>query len=193
MADYLELLRSFRPGDPREEADRALILDCCRRYGPDILTREALAAHITASAFILTPDREWTLMAWHNIYRSWAWTGGHADGEGDLLAVALREAREETGAAGLVPLGDGPASIEVINVRPHQKRGKEVAAHLHLNVTFLLLAGREGQRLAAKPDENSGVAWLPVRELDRWCSEEELLPIYRRLAERGRRTAGGGK
>ena len=182
--DYLELLEQYRPGDPREEADRALMLDCCRRYGPLVLTRDALAAHITSSAFVMSPDREWVLMAWHNIYRSWAWTGGHADGEGDLLKVALREAAEETGVSGLVPLGEGPVSMEVLTVRQHQKRGREVAAHLHLNVSFVLLAPREGQQLAAKPDENSDVRWLPAGELDRWCTEEEMLPIYRRLIRR---------
>lgn len=182
--DYLELLENYRPGDPREEADKALILECCRLYGPKVLTREALAAHLTASAFILTPDRQWTLLAWHNIYRSWAWTGGHADGEGDLLAVALKEAREETGVKSLTLLGEGPASLEAITVRPHQKRGREVAAHLHLNVSFLFLAEKEGQELAVRPDENSGVDWLPAREVDRWCNEEEMKPIYRRLLRR---------
>ena len=190
MTDYLELLENYRPGDPREEADRALMLDCCRRYGPMILTREALAAHITSSAFVMSPDREWVLMAWHNIYRSWAWTGGHADGEPDLLKVAMREAAEETGVTGLVPLREEPASMEVLTVRQHQKRGKEVPAHLHLNVSFVLLAPREGQRLAAKPDENSGVRWLPAKELARWCTEEEMLPVYARLVEREETSIG---
>ncbi len=90
MADYLTLIQAFRPGDPREEADKALTLDCCRRYGPLVLTREALAAHITSSALVLSPDRRWVLMAWHNIYRSWAWVGGHADGDGDLLRAYSR-------------------------------------------------------------------------------------------------------
>ncbi len=142
MTDYLELLENYRPGDPREEADRALMLDCCRRYGPMILTREALAAHITSSAFVMSPDREWVLMAWHNIYRSWAWTGGHADGERDLLAVALREAQEETGVQNLIPLRETPLSMEALTVCQHQKRGREVSAHLHLNFSFLLLRDR---------------------------------------------------
>lgn len=187
MTELLNLLESYRPQDPREEADKALMLECCRLYGPSALTREALAAHITSSAFVMSPDREWVLMAWHNIYRSWAWTGGHADGDADLLAVALREAKEETGVVGLEPFGEGPASIEVIPVPRHQKRGREVAAHLHLNVSFLLLAPREGQNLAVKPDENSGVRWLPARELSRWCTEADMLPIYQKLIER----AGG--
>lgn len=184
MPGYLELIEAFRPGDPREEADKSLMLDCCRLYGERVLTREALAAHITASGLVLSPDRRWVLMAWHLIYRSWAWTGGHADGEKNLLAVALREAAEETGVTGLVPLREDPASLEVLTVRRHQKRGKEVAAHLHLNLSFLLIAPREGQHLAARPEENNGVAWLPAAELDRWCSEEEMLPVYHRLITR---------
>ena len=191
MTDYAALLENYRPRDPREEADKALMLECCRLYGPNLLTREALAAHITASAFVMSPDLEWVLMAWHNIYRSWAWTGGHADGDPDLLGVAIREAGEETGVSGLEPLGKGPASIEVIPVPRHQKRGKEVAAHLHLNVSFLLLAPREGQRLSVKPDENSGVRWLPARDLSRWCTEEDMLPIYHKLITRASEVTEG--
>lgn len=191
MADYLTLLEQYVPGDPREAADKALILDCCRLWGDRVLTREALAAHITGSAFVMSPDLEWVLMAWHNIYQSWAWTGGHADGERDLLGVALREAAEETGVRGLVPLSQSPLSLEVLTVPRHQKRGREVSAHLHLNLSFVLLAPREGQALAAKADENSGVAWLPAGELDRWCSEPEMLPVYGRLVERAGRVKHG--
>lgn len=95
-----------------------------------------------------------------------------------------KEAAEETGVSGLVPLQQAPASLEVLTVCQHQKRGREVSAHLHLNLTFLLTAPRQGQRLEAKPDENSGVAWLPAGELDRWCTEAEMLPVYHRLLER---------
>lgn len=186
MTDYLTLLETYSPGDPREAADKALMLDCCRRYGEKILTREALAAHITSSAFVMSPDLRWVLMAWHNIYKSWAWTGGHADGEGDLLAVALREAQEETGVQNLAPLREAPLSVEVLTVCQHQKRGEEVSAHLHLNFSFLLLAPREGQRLREKPDENSGVDWLPADRLADYCTEPEMLPVYSRLVRRAR-------
>ena len=59
---------------------------------------------MTASGFIVNEARNKTLMVHHNIYNSWSWTGGHADGDSDLLAVALREAREETGIVNVTPL-----------------------------------------------------------------------------------------
>ena len=130
--------------------------------GEAVLTREALAAHITASGFVMSPDLQWVLMAWQNIYRSWSWTGGHADGDPDLLGVALREAAEETSATGLRPLSPSPLSVEVLPVPAHRKNGREVSPHLHLNFSFLLLAPREGQVLREKPDENSGVRWFSL-------------------------------
>ena len=191
--DYLSLLSSHLPLDGREEADLALIRQCCGLWGEAVLTREALAAHITASGFVMSPDLQWVLMAWHNIYRSWSWTGGHADGDPDLLGVALREAAEETSATGLRPLSPSPLSVEVLPVPAHRKNGREVSPHLHLNFSFLLLAPREGQALREKPDENSGVAWLPAGRLEEFCAEKEMLPIYFRLMERARRLMDRGK
>ncbi len=63
------------------------------------------------------------LMAYHNIYHSWAWTGGHADGEKDLLSVAMREAREETGIKTVTPVMDQIFSLEVLTVDGHEKKG----------------------------------------------------------------------
>ena len=183
-------IRAYQPQNEQEAADQRLMLTYLQRDPDTILTRENEIGHITSSGFIVNADASKVLFAHHNLYRVWAWTGGHADGEPDLLKVAMREAAEETGVTGLVPLREEPASMEVLTVRQHQKRGKEVPAHLHLNVSFVLLAPREGQRLAAKPDENSGVRWLPAKELARWCTEEEMLPVYARLVERAETSIG---
>lgn len=97
-------LTAYVPADAREAEEKAVILDYALRFPDTVLTRENRVAHITSSAFVVNAAGDKTLMA-HHIQRGvWAWPGGHADGEANLLAVALREAEEETGAADLRPL-----------------------------------------------------------------------------------------
>lgn len=124
------------------------------------------------------------LMIYHNIYHSWAWTGGHADGEEDLLAVAIREAEEETGVTGIVPIKDGIYSLEILTVDGHEKRGAYVPSHLHLNITYLLEADEEAV-LRIKPDENSGVKWFPLEEALKASSEPWMVErVYKKLNEK---------
>ena len=78
---------------------------------PDAFVRSNETAHVTASAWITDPARAHVLMAYHNLYHSWAWLGGHADGETDLLAVALREAREEAGIQSVRPVSPDIFSV----------------------------------------------------------------------------------
>jgi len=166
------------PRDEREAEDIA----CLRRYMaqfPDLLSRQNTAMHFTASALILNADRTKTLLCWHNIYKSWSWTGGHADGDADLLAVAVREAREETGAACTAP-GARLLGVDILPVTAHVKKGRAVSAHLHLNLCFLLQADEQAA-LTVNPDENSGVAWFDLAQMTRVCAEPEMIPVYRRL------------
>lgn len=72
----------------------------------NVLTRKNEFSHLTSSSFIVNKERTKVLMIHHNIYDSWAWTGGHADGEVDLLSVALRETQEETGIKSATPLSN---------------------------------------------------------------------------------------
>ena len=159
-AQLLESLRSYRPWNEQEAADRDEILRQIE-HSPDIFTRENRNAHMTASSWIVDPSRTKVLMVYHNIYDSWSWTGGHADGETDLLAVALREAREETGIAHVRPLRSDIYSLEILTVDGHEKRGKYVSSHLHLNLTYLLEAD-DSDLLVRKEDENSAVAWFSL-------------------------------
>ena len=89
---YADALRAYSPQNEQEDADRRMILEYIRRFPDNILTRDNAIAHMTSSGFVVNADASKVLMAHHNLYRVWAWTGGHADGEADLLAVALREA-----------------------------------------------------------------------------------------------------
>lgn len=182
---YADEIRAYVPRSEQEETDRRIILEYIDAYPDNILTRENEHAHITSSGFVVNADATKVLMAHHNIYRVWAWTGGHADGDGDLLAVALREAAEETGIAHIRPLGVGIASLDILPVWGHVKRGKYVAAHQHLNVTYLLLAD-EADPLSAREGENTRVGWLPADRLLEYTNEWEMDGVYTKLLARAR-------
>lgn len=187
---YLDDIRAYVPQSEAEAADKEQILYYVNQYPDTILTRENKVAHITASGFVVSGDGQWVLMAHHNIYKVWAWTGGHADGEADLLSVALREAREETGAEHIRPLSESIASVEILPVWGHVKRGEYVPSHLHLNVSYLLTADRDGP-LKVREGENTGVAWLPVERLLELTNEWQMDEVYIKLLERARKLLRG--
>lgn len=183
MIDLLRQIEQYTPFNEQEEKDKELILDCLKNQ-KDIFTRENKIAHMTASAWIVNREHTKVLMAYHNIYKSWSWLGGHSDGETDQLKVALKEAKEESGVMNVHPVTDELFSLEVLNVNGHVKRGEYVSSHLHLNVTYLLEAD-ETDDLSVKPDENSGVAWFPLEEAVKASSEEWMREnIYQKLADK---------
>ena len=172
IADYI-------PENEQEAADKALLLSWLSV--PDVFIRENKTAHMTASAWVVSPDRSRVLMVYHNLYHSWSWMGGHADGDEDLLRVARREVQEESGLENLIQLTPGIFSLEILSVDGHIKRGCYVSTHLHLNVTYLFQAD-PSEKLRIKPDENSGVAWIPVAELPEKVTEPWFLDhIYNKL------------
>lgn len=94
MALYQDIA-SYHPFNEQEAADRHVMLRALKtnRFCFDRKSQ----AHFTCSAWVVNPEKTQTIMVFHNIYNSWSWIGGHADGCSDLAAVALRELREETG------------------------------------------------------------------------------------------------
>ena len=180
---WARTIADFAPGDGREAAEKQEIMALIERFGDALLTRECAFAHMTASSIIVNPERTKTLMAYHKIYNSWAWTGGHMDGDTDFEAAALREAQEETGITGMKRIGPGAASIEILPVWAHVKRGKHVGSHLHLNISYLFEAD-EILPLRVAVDENSAVGWIEVDKLCEKVSEPPMMPIYERLISR---------
>ncbi|WP_075679501.1 NUDIX hydrolase [Roseburia sp. 831b] len=175
-----EQLEQYHPFNEQEERDKKVMLQLLKTQ-PDIFTRENEVAHFTASSWLLNCKHTKVLMIYHNIYHSWSWTGGHADGEENLLAVAIREAQEETGVKEIQTVDDTIFSIETLTVDGHEKRGRYVPSHLHLNVTYLLEAD-EAEVLRIKPDENSGVKWYALEEALEACSEPWMVErIYKKL------------
>ncbi len=183
MSTILEDLLTFTPQNEEEAADRQLMIDAARKaecYG------RQWPAHFTASAWTVNPERTETLMVYHNVYDSWSWVGGHADGERDLARVAERELHEETGIETAHLAAAGLLSCEILTVDGHWKRGAYVPSHLHLNATYLFEASTE-QATRIAPDENSGVKWMTFEEALRASTEPWMVEhVYRKLVARCR-------
>lgn len=175
-------IEEYIPYNEQEVKDKQLILQYINTF-QDVLTRKNEIGHMTASAWILNKEKTKVLMIYHNIYRSWAWVGGHADGEENLLEVALRETKEETGVTKVVPIDENIFSLQIVAVDGHKKRGKYVATHVHLDSCFLLEVD-EKETLKIKKDENSGVKWIPLEEVIKESTEERMYPIYQKLIEK---------
>ena len=203
-----DAIAAFEPFNEQEAADKHVILRALDT-DPDCFDRSA-QAHMARSIWVVDPSFTQTLLVYHNIYDSWSWIGGHADGECDLAAVALRELQEETGVAharlvageahgagdasaaseptvgGVRPLcgPGGIYSLEVLTVDGHEKRGAYVSSHLHLNVTYLAIAA-PAEPIRIKPDENSDVRWVPLEDAIRLSTEPWIRDrIYRKLIDK---------
>ena len=180
--NWIDEIRNYTPFNEQEKQDKKVALDYVATF-PNILTRENDFAHMTASSWIVNKDRTKVLMIYHNIYKSWAWTGGHADGEENLCDVAIREAMEETGITSVKTIQDSIFSLELLCVNGHVKKGKYVSSHIHINVTYLLEAD-ETETLTIKEDENSGVRWVPMEDAVQISNEENMKVIYSKLIKK---------
>lgn len=180
--DYLEQIRNYEPYNEQEAADKEQILYYSSIFD-DLLTRENKIAHFSASSFIFNKTRDKILFIYHNIYKAWTWTGGHADGEDNFLNVALREAKEETGLKSVKPITNEIFTLEILPVWGHVKRGKYVVAHQHINVTYIFEAD-EQEELHIKEDENSGVKWIKIDEIKKYSDEKDMYPYYDKILDK---------
>ena len=176
-------IEEYRPFNEQEEKDKKEILrQICE--SDSILTRDNKNAHITVSAWIIEKERKKVLMAYHNIYQSWAWLGGHADGNANLKEVILKEIEEESGLRAVRFVSDDIFSLEILTVSGHEKRGEYVSSHLHLNVTYLLEADINSP-IRIKEDENSQIGWIDVEEIDKKSTEKWFIDrIYSKLCQK---------
>ena len=185
--ELIENIKNYKPFNEQEERDKFLLLDWIMK-NENAFSRENSVAHITASAWVVNKDRNKVLMVYHNIYNSWSWLGGHADGETDLLAVALREVKEEAGITNVHPVSEEIFSMESLTVDGHVKKGRYVSSHLHLNITYLLEADSE-ECVSIKADENSGVAWFTPEEALQKSTEPWFVErVYKKLIEKTKNT-----
>jgi len=179
ITDLINSIKNYEPYNEQEKKDKDLIIYCTEVF-EDVLTRNNQVAHFTSSAFVVNRAKDKVLMIHHNIYNSWSWIGGHADGEENLMAVAMQELKEETGVKNSHPVSTEIFSLDVLTVLGHLKRGSYVSPHLHLSVAYLIEAD-ENDLLMVKEDENSGVKWIPIDEINVYSTEPHMHKVYEKL------------
>ena len=185
MSLYQEI-ELYQPINEQEARDQAVMLKYMTEHA-DCLERENLVAHFTASIWTVNPERTKTLMVYHNIYKSWSWIGGHADGVEDLAAVAMRELREETGVRHASLVSEDVFSLEVLTVEGHEKKGVYVPSHLHMNVTYLAVAD-EREALVVNEEENQAVKWFSFADALKASTEPWFVErVYGKLIEKCKR------
>lgn len=184
MEKLISDIEKYIPFNEQEEVDKKIILNWLKK-DIDVLTRNNKVAHFTASAWVVSPDYKKILMVYHNIFQSWSWIGGHADGDSNLLSVAIKEVKEESGIEHIKVLLPDIFSLEVLCVDGHIKKGKYVSSHIHLNIAYLLIAD-PNDKLRIKPDENSGVEWVDVSKVydkvtEKWIKDRIYSKIFKKI------------
>lgn len=182
MEKLIEQIANYLPENEQEKNDKRIMLKYIKQFD-DVLTRENELFHFTTSSWIVNEERTKVLMVYHNIYQSWAWIGGHADGNPNLLEVVKKEIREESGIVNPKLLMDGIFGLSIQFVKPHIKNGRYISAHLHYDIQYLFEA-KEEELLKIKPDENSDVAWLEIKTLLERVEEEHMHSLYQKLMEK---------
>lgn len=121
---------------------------------PDCFCRTHAAGHITGSAWLLNPAGDKALLTLHRNLKRWMQTGGHADGDPDVLRTALREAEEESGITGIRPLCTDIMDVDIHTIPANPRKGE--GEHLHYDIRFLLQAPHEDYVIS---DESDDLAW----------------------------------
>lgn len=153
---------------PGPEEVRARILGFVDHHD-DALLRSCLIGHLTGSALVVDAAGEQCILLLHAKLNRWLQPGGHADGEGDLAAVARREATEETGMAGLT------VARPALDLDVHRVEPPDAAPHDHLDVRYLVRAPAGAE--PASNHESHDVRWVPFADLDPYGPDESLLRL----------------
>ena len=180
--DIKKLIESYCPVNLQEEKDKREILGILEADA-DCFSRDNEKCHFTVSSWIVNRECTKVLFCYHKIYDSWSWVGGHADGDKNLLSVAVKEAREETGIEP-VEWCEEILSLEILPVAGHIKKGCYVSSHIHLNVTFLLYADEDAP-LKINPDENTGLKWIAFADIPSMSTEKWMVDtIYSKITDK---------
>ncbi|MFN0057420.1 MAG: NUDIX hydrolase [Planctomycetota bacterium] len=166
----------------RRHSDECAVIARLREFvqqHSDCHQRSCLSGHLTASSWIVAPDRSRFLLTHHRRLGRWLQLGGHLDGELDPAQSALREAMEESGLAGFhfLPRSERPVLLD-IDIHPIPAY-RETPAHFHYDLRYLLQASSDD---IAMSDESLDLRWFAAHELNEVLADESVLRLWRKAA-----------
>ncbi len=165
--NLLDKLRNYHPSDASELGARNRMISFVQG-NPDCFHRHLAIGHLTGSAWLLSSEGHRALLTHHRKLNKWLQLGGHADGDWDVLAVALREAREESGIENIRAVSEEIFDLDIHQIPPH---GQE-PAHWHYDVRFLFRV--EGNDTYTVSDESHELAWVTHEQLHTLDTDESV-------------------
>ena len=173
MKSLKQMIRNYTQAHPEERApyDMLKFLDDETSY----FLRDSYNGHFTGSAWIVSPDRSSILMTHHKKLRKWIQLGGHADGESNLLKVALREAKEESGIQQFKVLSEEIFDLDIHGIPQNNSE----LGHLHYDVRFLIEADPTGEAVIIS-DESHDVTWIPLADVTKLNPEVSIARMIKK-------------
>ncbi|QRR01757.1 NUDIX hydrolase [Dyadobacter sandarakinus] len=170
----IRLLEAYQP-EPGQEAGMYLRTLAFVKAEPDCFERTLLKGHVTASGWVLSPDKNSVLLLHHRKLDKWFQPGGHCDGDPDVVRVARKEVEEETGLTSLQFLQEGVFDVDIHTI----PAGKDTGEHEHFDVRFAFLAS-ESQQVVIN-NESRDVRWIPLEEVPQYNHSESILRMVRKV------------
>jgi len=186
--DLINDLRGYTPFNYQEERDKEYFFKIINKYSRYanpldlLLLRENKPVHFSATAFVVNKDRTKFLSSYSNIYDGWTYPGGHADGNENLLYLAILEVYEEIGIKATI-LDESIFSIQVLQIPNHVRKDNFVSAHTHLDVIYLLEAD-DTVPIIITPDKNIVIKWFTLDENAYASLAEITKPVHKKLVEK---------
>lgn len=172
MADRHQLIKDLQQhgvSHGRESLSRDRMISFIESVD-DCFFRTHLAGHVTGSGMLVSADGTRVLLNHHKFLNIWICFGGHADGEEDILSVALRETQEETGIDDIRLLFDGIFDVDIHAIPENSKKGEP--AHEHFDICYLLQAGNDNFSIST---ESLDMKWCTYDEAVHICQDDERM------------------